>query len=177
VTVLLAVAVVVLLIPAGVHAAGTLVSIVDGNGTSKANVDNGKLRIGDGNGALTVDGRIREFGTPVHLNYQDALDSDGAIHLLYTVPSGKRLVIETVSLNVNLPGATTVRGAFVSAQGSSLRLFIPLDEASPGSAELEGTEQVRAYAPPGDHVGIVVDLSSSVHWQIFATVTGYLTPA
>ena len=53
-----AMALVVALVPAGVRAAGDLVSLVDGDGNSKAQVDGGKLRVGDGNGPLTVNGKV-----------------------------------------------------------------------------------------------------------------------
>ena len=46
-----------LLVPVGVEAAApALMRLVDGDGTSKAHVDNGKVRVGDGKGALSVDG-------------------------------------------------------------------------------------------------------------------------
>jgi hypothetical protein len=55
-----AVAAVVALLPIGATAAGTAVMrIVDGNGTSKVEVDAGKLRVGDGAGALSVDGNVK----------------------------------------------------------------------------------------------------------------------
>jgi hypothetical protein len=66
-------AVAVLLSPAGASAAGSLVSIVDGNGDSKAQVDSGKLRVGDGNGALTVNGSVSDVGValkPVRVQEQ-----------------------------------------------------------------------------------------------------------
>jgi hypothetical protein len=55
-----AVAAIAALLPLGATAAGeTLVRLVDGNGTSKVEVDTGKLRVGDGAGALTVDGSVK----------------------------------------------------------------------------------------------------------------------
>ena len=50
----------VLLLPVGVQAAApALVQLIDGaGGTSKARVDAGKVRVGDGEGALTVNGQI-----------------------------------------------------------------------------------------------------------------------
>jgi hypothetical protein len=47
------------LVPVGVRAAAPgLVRLVDGNGSSKVEVDRGKVRVGDGSGALSVDGTV-----------------------------------------------------------------------------------------------------------------------
>jgi len=54
---------VVVLAPAGVRAAGTLVTLVDPQTSSKAHVTDGKLEIGDGTGALTVNGGVRVTNT------------------------------------------------------------------------------------------------------------------
>lgn len=46
-----------LLVPVGVEAAApSLVRLQDGTGDSKARVDNGEVRVGDGKGPITVDG-------------------------------------------------------------------------------------------------------------------------
>ena len=48
------------LVPVGVQAAGSLVTLVDPSSNLPAKVDTGnKLRVGDGSGALTVDGTLR----------------------------------------------------------------------------------------------------------------------
>ena len=50
--------VIVLLLPVGAQAAGQLMTIVDADSATKAHVDGGKLRVGDGNGAMTVNGQV-----------------------------------------------------------------------------------------------------------------------
>ena len=47
------------LAPAGAIAAGSLVTLVDATTGSRARVDSGKVRVGDGSGALTVDGTVK----------------------------------------------------------------------------------------------------------------------
>ena len=60
------VAFVAALVPVGAGAAGeTLVHLVDGDGTSKAQVDNGKVRIGDGSGPVTVNGTVESSAVQV----------------------------------------------------------------------------------------------------------------
>ncbi len=54
----------VVMLPAGVQAAGQLVSIVDSDSDKdQVKVDAGKLRVGDGAGKLTVDGAVNVAGT------------------------------------------------------------------------------------------------------------------
>ena len=49
----------VLLLPQGVDAAApALMRLVDGDGSSNAQVDGGKVRVGDGDGAMTVNGTV-----------------------------------------------------------------------------------------------------------------------
>jgi hypothetical protein len=47
-----------LLLPVGAKAAGQLVTLTDSTTSSKARVDSGKLRVGDGSGPLTIDGQV-----------------------------------------------------------------------------------------------------------------------
>ena len=56
VTMVVAVCAAVVLAPAGAIAAATLLTIQDPSNGSKARVDAGRLRVGDGSGSLTVDG-------------------------------------------------------------------------------------------------------------------------
>ena len=51
-------AVMALLLPVGAHAAGQLMTIVDADSQAKAQVEDGRLRVGDGRGAMTVDGAV-----------------------------------------------------------------------------------------------------------------------
>jgi hypothetical protein len=54
----IAVAAAAVLVPTGVNAAVDAFKLQDGDGQSKAQVDKGSVRIGDGDGALTVDGDV-----------------------------------------------------------------------------------------------------------------------
>ena len=63
----------VLLLPQGVEAAApALMRLVDGDGSSNAQVDNGSIRVGDGEGALTVNGTVG-VKQPVRINGQTTL--------------------------------------------------------------------------------------------------------
>jgi hypothetical protein len=58
VAVLLAAALAAIVVPVGVEAAGpALVRLVDGDSATKVQVDGGKVRVGDGSGAVTTDAK------------------------------------------------------------------------------------------------------------------------
>jgi hypothetical protein len=61
-------AIIAVLAPVGVVAATNAVKIQDGNGSSKAQVDAGSLRVGDGEGAMTVNGTGNNGNVPVQGN-------------------------------------------------------------------------------------------------------------
>jgi hypothetical protein len=61
-------AVVAVLAPVTVVAATGMIKIQDGNGDSKAQVDAGSLRVGDGSGAMTVNGTGPDGRVPVSGN-------------------------------------------------------------------------------------------------------------
>ena len=61
-------AIIAVLAPVGVVAATNAVKIQDGNGSSKAQVDAGSLRVGDGEGAMTVNGTGNNGNVPVSGN-------------------------------------------------------------------------------------------------------------
>jgi hypothetical protein len=120
---------VTLAIPAAVDAAGTLVTLVDSDGPSQAQVDGGKLRVGDGGaklsvddgngsltvddgaGALTVDGAVRVVREP----FQQFVDlvSSGQPETCeaIVVPAGMRLTIESFSAEVT--GASVAPRAYL----------------------------------------------------------------
>jgi hypothetical protein len=58
VMVVVAVTLLAMLLPVGAKAAGQLVTLTDSTTLSKARVDSGKLRVGDGSGPLTIDGQV-----------------------------------------------------------------------------------------------------------------------
>ena len=58
-------AIVAVLAPVSVIAASSIVKIQDGDGNSKVQVDNGRLRVGDGGGSITVDGAGANGRVPI----------------------------------------------------------------------------------------------------------------
>ena len=93
-------ALVALFVPVGARAASQLVTLVDQDG-NKAQIDSAKLRIGDGAGALTVDGAVntRAAGNPFHREFSVTGHANGTFDTTptYTVPARKRLVVTHVS--------------------------------------------------------------------------------
>ncbi len=63
--ILFALVLAIVLAPIGAQAADKLISIVDDDSASVAQVDSGSLRIGDGSGPVTVDGSVRSAPGPV----------------------------------------------------------------------------------------------------------------
>ena len=53
-----------LLLPVGAQAAGQLMTIVDADTNARAQVEDGRLRVGDGNGAMTVNGAVAARPAP-----------------------------------------------------------------------------------------------------------------
>ena len=120
----LAVALLALMLPAAVHASGQLVTIVDRDGTTKAAVDRGKLRVGDGDGAMTVNGVLTDSHrgrTP----YEDVCtfqtssaepDPDFDWCEFDPVPADKVLVITQISADVTVPDGQTVWHFMIDSQ-------------------------------------------------------------
>ena len=151
-------ALVALFVPVGALATSQLVTLVDPDGT-RAQVDGGELRVGDGAGALTVNGTVdtRADGTPFHraliANAEGAGNFDTAS---YTVPAGKRLVVTHVSgiiqtgaavqslrLLTKLPGtndftATNLIATPIPGVPNQYVFSQPLDRAVPGGWTVRG---------------------------------------
>ena len=120
-----------LLMPVGAQAAGQLMTIVDANSDAKAQVDSGKLRVGDGNGAMTVNGTV---GTSYsgRTPYADSchLYADGYVQDECTfdaVPAGKVLVITNISAHINVPVTQGLIQFHIDITPSA-RLFIGWDQ-------------------------------------------------
>ena len=105
-TVVATVALTSVMVPLGASAASNLVSLIDADG-DRARIENGKLRVGDGEGAMTVDGGVNTApgGRPIHVNLTATGGVDRSLEYLntYTVPTGRRLVVTHVSGQVDLP--------------------------------------------------------------------------
>jgi hypothetical protein len=187
------VVVLALLVPRAAGAVNQLVSIVDGDGTSRVQVDNGKLRVGDGAGALTVNGAVRVsnpvtqpipvrgFQTPVFVAKSgDMVGNIGEVDLL-TVPAGKLLVVESVSVMLELPAGQSPHAIVLrlhTAQRDSNVYLAPTFLEGQGGLRDTYTfsGDYRLYAPAGSSVqALGVRLESSGLAILDASISGYLT--
>jgi hypothetical protein len=73
---------------------------------------------------------------------------------LYTVPSGKELVVDQASFHANF--ATDANGGVVVFKGSTIvfDLWVPMTSSDPAQGEFAGSEQTQFYAAPGDRLNI-----------------------
>ncbi len=100
VLVLLGVAVAAVLVPVGVQAAGQLVTIVDDDTADAAQVEGGRLLVGDGGDALTVEGSVGQAGIPFRgkLSVHIPIGKKHAMSAkTLKVPAGKRLIVTRLS--------------------------------------------------------------------------------
>jgi hypothetical protein len=97
-----------------------------------------------------------------------------------TVPTGRHLVIETVSVQIDVSPSGTRTEAFVNyvCAGNNVSLFVPVTYAytDPGSGYdfYVGMQQVRLYADPGTLVSVSAASLGGVSGTLFLTVSGYL---
>ena len=101
------------LLPVEAQAAGQLMTIVDPSSDSKARVDAGRLRVGDGLGPLSVDGSVSSVpaGRPLQVwlaagSSTGSADVDSSTE--YTVPAGKEFVVTHISGTAVLPDGQAV---------------------------------------------------------------------
>src|SRR6266542_4193978 len=88
-----------LLLPVGARATGQLVTLVDPSTSSKARVDAGKLRVGDGSGALSVDGRVGRYPAPgVGKSVGGLVSGAGEKPIAGPFAAGVRLAITSLTL-------------------------------------------------------------------------------
>jgi hypothetical protein len=96
-----------------------------------------------------------------------------------TVPAGKHLVVETLSvqLDVTPPGSTLEAFVTYTSGGNNVTLFVPLTYAytdtSTGYDFHVGMQAVRLYADPGTALA-VSGTGSGTTGTLFLTVSGYL---
>ena len=117
------------LYPAGAHAAGTLMTIVDPTTTSKAKVDTtGALKVGDGTGPLTVDGGVRQALQANPWHYDGFIGGPGTEQTIFNPPTGvTKLAITSLTYaglgnssepQIRLHGSAGCVGSFLGAQHS-----------------------------------------------------------
>ena len=104
-----------LMIPVAAGAAGDLVTLVDSDSNSQAQVDAGKLRIGDGSGKLSIDGTVlvRETmkGRTVHTASCSDIAGDGdsaAGCQVAAAPAGTTMIVTSIAVLVSLSSAQTL---------------------------------------------------------------------
>jgi hypothetical protein len=96
-----------------------------------------------------------------------------------TVPAGKHLVVETLSvqLDVTPPGSTLEAFVTYTSGGATVTLFVPLTyaytDSSTGYDFHVGMQAVRLYADPGTSLSVSGAGSGSTG-TLFLTVSGYL---
>ena len=118
---------------------------------------------------------------PVQADAECSSEQLGCFLTIYTVPAGKRLVIEYASMEANIPEGqitqlrvTTVAGGVPS--GHRLPLSAPSVTFGSGGGHLTSVgQQVRLYADPGTSVVVVSLRTSNVGTATFRfTISGHL---
>jgi hypothetical protein len=97
--------------------------------------------------------------------------------MTFTVPVGKRLVIETVSFKVESVAPQTVLAGFAAKSGGIFnQYFVPLTTTSFGPLSYhQAVQSVKVYADSDSPVWGAIRLSSgSTGATVWFTVSGYL---
>lgn len=97
-----------------------------------------------------------------------------------TVPAGKHLIIETLSINVDVNPAGSDIEALITytSAGKTVNLFVPLTFSSRNTSNsfdtYIATEAVRLYADPGTSVTLSTSSQTGSQGTTFLTLSGYL---
>jgi len=97
-----------------------------------------------------------------------------------TVPTGKHLVVETVSVQVDVTPLGSQMEAFVNytCGGKSVSLFVPLTFAYGQTSNQYDTyvalQAVRLYVDPGTTVTVTTFTPTGSTGTLFLTLSGYL---
>lgn len=97
-----------------------------------------------------------------------------------TIPAGQRLIIETLSIQLDVNPSGSQIEAFVNytSAGKSVTLFVPLTFAytqpSNGFDTYTATQAVRLYADPGTSVTLTTFTPTGSAGTTFLTLSGYL---
>lgn len=103
----------------------------------------------------------------------------GCLPIIYTVPAGKRLVIEFASMNANLPAGQTAQLAIqTSAGGETVNHHFPLTPPAvpfQGQGAAAAGQQVRLYADAGTVVTVQGTRNIATGTAFFNfSISGYL---
>jgi hypothetical protein len=97
----------------------------------------------------------------------------------FSTPAGKQLVIETISVQVDVKPAGAQLETFIdyTSGGQAVHLFLPVTFAyhDPGTGFdfYIATQAVRLYPDPGTPVGVDVFTPTGQHGTLFLTASGY----
>ena len=175
-----------LLAPIGAQAAGDLVTLVDQDTDAKAQVEAGKLRVGDGRGAFTVNGQVRSLpaGGPVRLTFSDTTESVLFATGTFVVPTGQQLLITRVSGYVRLPTGQSVPNIFLRESidpiGPGSGTFQYLEAGSSANDEtgrriVTYSEELTLPVPGGTTLSFFASRNESTgSASLEMTVSGYL---
>ena len=123
-------------------------------------------------GPVTVGGKVTVMPALPALPFSNVSESNGT-----TVPAGKHLVVETVSVFLYLPSGDKV-AAFLKYRtaGVAARMFLPvtLQYSDGGTDYYFATTTVRLYTDPGSQVLAEALSPSGVDVGTQCTVSGYL---
>lgn len=180
----------VVLLPSAVWAVDvfTNVAITDPVSGVKAKVDHDRrLNVGDGDGPITVDGTVTaQAPAPFRVFQTSQIAADDTISegCLSTVPAGRRLVVESVSVFVFVPEGQAVLAALqLRAPGTDAKVadyIVPL--SSQGAVlggvisrdRIAGTEALRAYVEPGESLEVVaIRNQDDLAGELRCTVSGH----
>jgi hypothetical protein len=96
------------------------------------------------------------------------------------VPTGRQLVVETLSLQLDITPPGSQLEAFVNyiCGGNSVTLFVPLTfayaQSSNGYDFYVALQAVRLYADPGTLITVTGNSPGGSTGTLFVTVSGYL---
>lgn len=139
----LAAGLVTLMLPAAVQASGQLVTIVDRDSAAQTQVDGGRLRVGDGNGAMTVDGVVGTSyrGRTPYRDFCNIRAEEGHANDICTfraVPADQVLVITQISAGVRLPSDQAPYSLMVDLDGGlfdTAAIRVGYDQSTTDGAE------------------------------------------
>jgi hypothetical protein len=95
------------------------------------------------------------------------------------VPAGQSLIIETLSLQMDVTPSGSQLEAFINytSAGKSITLFVPLSyvytQTSNGYDTYIATQAVRLYADPGTSISLTAYSPTGSTGTLFLTVSGY----
>lgn len=185
------------LVPTGVNAqkVGSVFRLQDADSGVLAQVDSGEVRVGDGSGALTVDGNvgITPKQSTVQIGAHEPYAQSGSVTFqsgatfnggtVYTVPNGKRFVLETLSVEAQLPDGQRAEAQFRilgPSAGDIATFHLPLlFELDTGTHDLfAATQEVNGYGAPGAQLTVSGQRSSATGvGELRYSFTGHLVPA